>query len=401
MKARAALAGVAAAATVCGAVAAAPSAASADAIPAGAAATSTGLVVTPGAGITASLTTDGALSVITAPLVDPVLSTASSTLLAALVGNDSTPGLVSTLVSALTSITGVSAGTPTTQVANPAPDFPTCTDPGWTSTTCYSLASVSTPAATSGVIDLGLPLVHGYTDADPDTEDNQPMIGRAQVTDPTLSLLGVAIGDLGVADSTSTCPTADSSTSDSAATLSAEASLTGASLLGGAVAAHVADDTGTLMVSVAGAAAVAVSELDTQTLTLANGLPVTVGSAGNNGLGLTIHLGLADLLGGLGLAAISGLTGLAGSIDLSVVLAPGGHTTSSDGSASAAGLQVKVGLGGTLGLSVLGLIGANLTVSAQSGGATGDLLDLQLARTSCAGGPTAPAGSVWYPPGLI
>jgi len=404
MKVRRAVAGLAATACVTGVTVSLPSAAGASPVPTGATATSTGLVVSPGNGITASLNLTGAVGALLGPLVNPVLDAVSSTLLTALVGNPAAnppvPGLVSNLVSGLSSLTGTSATTPTTQVTNPAPSFPSCTAAGWTSSTCYALTNLGT-GALSSLIGLTVPTIQGYTDADPSASNNQPMTGRAHIADPTISLLGISIGDLGVIDATSTCPTSNSSSDGSAATLGATSSLAGISLLGGLVKASVASSTGLLMVQIGSASAVAVGSLATQLLSLA-GLNVSVASAGNNGLRVTVQLGLTNLLSGLGLSAINGLTGLSGNtVGLSVTIAPGSKSVSvGAGSASATGLEVKVGLSGTLGLNILGLVGAALTIAPASGSGDADLLDLQLARTSCSGG-VATSGPVWYPPGLI
>jgi hypothetical protein len=373
------------AATVLVAGAATAPSATADPAQPGGVAYSAAFDYTPG-GVSASASITGLVGVLVGPLVNPILAAVTSTVVPVI--NTLSTSLENALVSLVTA-TGTKATTPPYQVTNPAPGWPTCSAPGWSAQTCYKLTNVGVPAAP--LINLSIPTVRGYTDADPSVANGQPFIGRAEVAHPQLDLLGASIGDLGDINSLSTCPTSGSTP----AAPSPASSLVGLSLLGGLITATVSDShSGLAAVSVGGTPLVGI-----QSITTPDGLPATVSLDGGL-LTITLSLDLSALLGGLGLGAIAGLTGLAGS-NLALTLHIGPGNTAGTTTAQTWGLEVKANLSGTVNLSLLGLVGASLVVGPSVGAASdADLLDLKFASTNCTTGQSA-APNIWIPPGLI
>ena len=294
--------------------------------------------------------------------------------------------LVNNLITSLTA-SGLSADNPASQQQRPSSGtFPTCGQQGWTSSDCYGPLTPSISAAP--VITLSTGATQGYA-----TGDSQGYIAAARTADPTLNLLGLSIGDLGVMDSQAKCSTS---------TCSATQNLSGGSLLSGAVTYTVAD--GTLAAKVNGVSLAGGSKSITW-----GGLATTVTVNGNL-LTLSITLGLTQILTALGLPSlltsvlsILGLGGLSDagtSATLTVKIGPG-TTVNAGASAAAWGLDVSADLSAVAlklkGLSLLGLLNLG-TVTIGASGTAPDLFDLKLAYSSATLG-SLPAG--WVPPGVI
>ena len=302
--------------------------------------------------------------------------------------------LINTLTTALVTGTGLQATNPSTTQNRPAAGtFPVCGQQGWVASTasatndCYTLTSPTT--ATSSLVNLSLNAAQGYA-----TGDTQGYIGAAHVAAPSLTLLGIALGNLGVVESTASCSSA--SPSVCAAT---QAITQNASLLGGAVTLSLAN--GTSVVTVNGTPL-----LSGHTVTVAG---LTTATLNGNLLSLKIGLNLTQLLGILGLPNLLTVLGALGVITdngtqatLTVTLGPG-NTIAAGTSAESWGLQVGVDLTTDIKLAVALLLPlATIEVTAGGTGADPvnkpDLVNLKLAHSAAQAGATAPT---WVPPGLI
>ena len=350
-------AGVVAALIGCAAVPA-----GADTIPDGSSAYAGAVAFSPG-GINASIDASGALADLIAPFVDPVLDRLSGSLVPTV---DSLSTSITTQLSALSSNSSLQATSPSAQAADPAPNWPSCTDGTFSSSTCYLASNVG--ASGGSLVSLNIPTVRGYTLAD--ANGGQALSGRAETTHPDLSVLGVDIGDLGAITASSSCDTAGSPIADPAGA----SSLTGMNLLGGAVTATVS--AGAMNVAVNGAPL-------TGTASVPFGSSTVQVTADGSSVDLSIPLSLSDLLDGLGSSAPAGITDIGDSaLALTVKLGPG-ISNKSDGTV-AWGLEAEVGLNGTLDLGIAGLATATLSI-APTGGVdpSANLLDLGLAVTNC------------------
>jgi hypothetical protein len=222
-------------------------------------------------------------------------------------------------------------------------------------------------------------------------------------TDPQLSVLGISLADLGVANASVNCPTGSG---DPSATVS----LSVVSLFGGLVKAKLASGSNLLQVSLNGGAYQSISGLST---TLANGGSTLSVRANGNFLQVSVTISLSTLLGSLGLGGLLGALGSAVDISgtaltLALDIGPGNTPPVAGAtSATAWGLEVGADLSGTVSVSVLGLLGALggsavITIpSGISGTSAGNLLDLKLGYATCTKGTAAIPGSQWIPPGLI
>lgn len=330
-----------------------------------------GVHVTPG-GLLAPFkgVVDGVVSPLTAGL-----TSMPSTLLS---------GLAEDLVAAGLSATGAA-----TNLVAPATGFPSCSASGWTSGNCYG--PLVPALGLSSLLGLNTGVVQGYANGGGGTWSS-----RSQVAGPDLSVLGIDIGDLGVAEASASCATGGQCT--------ASETLTDTSLLGGLVKLQLASGSGLLQVSLAGAPFVNISSLGT-TLTPVNSL-VSVAADGKL-LKVRIGLDLDQLLGGLGLSGlVSGLAplvSLSTTADLTLVIGPGDHVVTNT-SAEAWGLGISLDLTADVDVSVLGGL-ASLDVGVDSGLASsgdGNLLDLELAYSNASAGSIAPpSNGSWVPPALV
>jgi hypothetical protein len=330
--------------------------------------------VTPGSGVTASVSTSGAIGGLLdflTPVLDDVV-TPLSTQLTALPGT-----LVDSVVAGLLG-TGFSATSPGAAQSPPASGYPDCSTSGWNTGDCYGPLVPSVSAAP--LVTIGTGTVQGYAAA-----DATGSYARAQTTDLVLSLLGVSIGDLGVATSSSQCL--------ATRVCSSAGQLAGVSLFGGALAVRT-DSTGALQVSVGGGAYASLTAFTSTTVT-GSGVTAHAAAQGSTlrvGVDLTLDqllttLGIADTLSQLG-AADAGST-------VTLTLSFGSGTSTGTDDTRAWGLDIGVGLAVNASISVLGLVSVNLTVSDTS--ANGDLLDLQLGYSAAANADDNPTGG---PPNL-
>ena len=300
--------------------------------------------------------------------------------------------LASTLVTSITNA-GLTATTPASTQSAPASGFPNCTTGGWNRQDCYS-ASSGNALGVPGVLSLGLNAAQGYAAA-----DSTGYQAAAQVADPSLSLLGISIGDLGVAQSSATCPTTGS--------CSASVSLTNASLLGGLIKLKTATGSNLLQVQLGTNPWIPLSSLGTSLTAVGTGISA---KADGTFLQINISISLTQLLSGLGLGGL--LSSLAGldltgtSLTLSVLVGPGSSTSNG---ATAWGLDVGLDLSGSINISATsllsGLLGsASITIPSGITGsptALGNLASLELAYTAVTAGSAVSSAPVWFPPGLI
>ena len=203
-----------------------------------------------------------------------------------------------------------------------------------------------------------------------------------------LSVLGISLGDLGVASSSSQCLA--SGVCSSAGTL---ASL---SLLSGVVSARTATD-GSLQVSVNGSSFAPLSALTSPTTVSAAGVTATVQAQGA-ALRVNVALSLDQLLGALGIAdVLSSLNAsvLSSTITLSLTIGAGQATTT--GGVSAWGLELGLGLSADIEISVVGLVQVSVVVPGDA--TSGNLLDLELAYTTATS--AASTGLSGAPPDLV
>jgi hypothetical protein len=332
--------------------------------------------ITPGGGITPQVTTGGALGGLL-DFLTPVLDQVVTPLTAQLLSLPST--LVGSLVGGLTDA-GYYANSPSSAQSPPASGYPTCASDGWNSDDCYGPLVPTISAAP--LLTLGTGTLQGYAAA-----DSTGSFGQAQTAGLMLSLLGINVGNLGVASSASQCLASHVCSSSS--------TLTGLSLLAGAVAAKTASD-GSLLVSLNSGSYVALSTVSSPvTLSAAGVLSATAQSVGG-ALQLKIGLSLHDLLGALGIAdVLSSLdaTDSGSAVTLTMTIGPGTQTASD--TTSAWGLEVGIGLSANLQLSVLGLVTVGLVATDPTGA---NLVDLQLGYTSAVNATnTDPSGA---PPAL-
>jgi hypothetical protein len=287
--------------------------------------------------------------------------------------------LVADLVAGLTAA-GYDADSPSTAQAPPSSGFPTCTAGTWNADDCYGPLVPTVSAAP--LLSLGTGTLQGYAAA-----DSTGAYARAGTAGVLLSLLGVNVGNLGLADAAAQCL--------ANGTCTATSTLTGLSLLSGTVAAKTAGD-GSLLVSIAGGPYVAVSTLSSPVSVSAAGVLSATVQAQSGALRIKVGLGLTDLLAALGIgASLSSVnaTDAGSAVTLSLTIGPG--TKSSSAAASAWGLDVSVGLDVNVQLSVLGLVTVGL---AAPDSATGNLVDLQLAYASAADTDNSPISGA--PPAL-
>ncbi len=353
--------------------------ANADSIPDGATAYAGAVAYAPG-GLSATIDASGALGALIAPFVDPVLDSVTGTLVPTI---NSLNSAIAAQLGSLSTSTGLQATTPSSQQADPAPNWPGCTDGAFTSSTCY--VALNQGVDGGSIVSLKIPTVRGYTLAD--ANGNQALSGHAETTHPDLSVLGVDIGDLGAITASSTC----ANTGTPVATPVAQSSLADASLLGGAVTADTVD--GALQVSVGGTPL-------TGSTTVPYGSRVVTVSFDGSALTLSVPLGLSDLLAGAGINAPDGITD-AGDSTLALTVKIGPGISNQTAGSQAWGLETEVGLNGTLQLGIAGLATAALTVAPTGGvDSSSNLFNLGLAVTNCTAAADSD-GTGFLPPLLI
>ena len=333
------------------------------------------------------LTVGGALGSLVNSLVSPIVNGALNPLVGALQST-----VNSTVVGALGVGSAFTAAGPSQQAttgqpgAFPADTFPTTCSATSPTQPCYRGPGTNLNA--TPIANVGVSTLSGYTEQ-VGSDPTLPILGRAQVTSPSISLLsGITsltnpIVSAGVVDSKSTCPNAGSSSP------SASVSATSVSLLGGLI---------TLGVLNGSIANLTVNGTNVGSLTslaptnLVGGIVVrSYGTA----LRVDIPISLSQLLAGLGLgaAAVTELLGDVTSTSLTLSLVVGPHTAVTATTASAWGLGIGADLSGLVKFNLLGLATAQISIpSGISGSNTGNLLDLRLGYTSCQSG-SAPTGT--------
>ena len=333
--------------------------------------------VTPGAGLAPQVTTAGALGGLL-DFLTPVLDNVVTPLTTQLLSLPTT--LVSDVVSGLVGA-GYEANSPNTPQSPPSSGFPDCSTGTWTSATCYGPLVPTISAAP--LLTLGTGTLQGYAAA-----DATGSYSAARTAGLDLSVLGISLGDLGVASSSSQCLA--SGVCSSAGTL---ASL---SLLSGVVSARTATD-GSLQVSVNGSSFAPLSALTSPTTVSAAGVTATVQAQGA-ALRVNVALSLDQLLGALGIAdVLSSLNAsvLSSTITLSLTIGAGQATTT--GGVSAWGLELGLGLSADIEISVVGLVQVSVVVPGDA--TSGNLLDLELAYTTATS--AASTGLSGAPPDLV
>ncbi|GAB2482261.1 hypothetical protein [Jatrophihabitans fulvus] len=283
------------------------------------------------------------------------------------------PGRLSAALAAGLTGAGLQASSGTTRQPRPTSGYPTCGQRGWSATNCYGplVPAVSAPPLAV----LGTGTVQGYA-----TGDGAGWVAASRAANLQLQLLGITLGDLGVADARATCTTT---------TCTADRSLTGGSLFGGALTVSVAN--GSTLAKVG------------NTVVGSTALPVVPGvtaTLNQNLLTVKIDLGLTQLLTLLGttLSALGSLLGgtttdTGTTATLVVTLGPGAVVSNNGGQSSAWGLAVGVGLTASLNLGVsglLGLLGGLTSVGVTVGGTQPNLASLQLAYATATAGGLAP-----------
>jgi hypothetical protein len=320
--------------------------------------------VTPGTGIAATLAQTGDIADLLdflAPVSDQFVAPVTSAL--ADLSTTMTSDLAADLNDAYMATSGDNA-----QSAPSDGSFPDCGSDGWTSNDCYSATSIT--SAVNPVVSVTAARAEGYAAA-----DSNAATAAARTTDVDLSALGVDVGTLGTATSTTACPDSGDCTTSS--------SFDNVRLLGGAVQAKTADD-GSVQVAVNGGDFQPVSDLADGTTVSDGDLSATVQPVGD-AVEVSIDLTLDQLLTGLGVADdLADLSAYdAGStITLDVIL--GGQDAGASNSRGS-GVRVGIGVSADIEISVLGLVGDSVTVTDTP---TGNVTDLQLAFTT-ANGPTA------------
>jgi hypothetical protein len=307
-----------------------------------------------------------------------------SGVLTTLTTNVATPlaNLPGTLVTGLaTGITdsGLSATNPSNSQPRPSStySFPTCGQQGWTNPgDCYG---PTVPNVTTNALSLSVGSTQGYA-----TGDSAGYIAATKTADPTITLLGVLIGDLGLVESSASCT--------AASVCSTDQKLSNGSLFNGALTYSLVNGQ---VVAKVGAVTVGSTPV-----TVTSAVKATVTAA--TGLTLTITLSTTQLLGAIGqtlatLGTLLGDTVLDNSTTatLTVTIGPG-STTTAGSSATAWGLDVNATLTADVKLKILTLLGISLGTYEVT--ASGQLVDLKLAYSN------ATAGSVpaqWIPPALI
>ena len=305
----------------------------------------------------------GLISLLTTNLVTPLANLPST--------------ITSGLANGITD-SGYSATSPTNSRPRPSGtyNFPTCGQHGWTNPgDCYgpSVPSVSTTA-----VALSVGSTQGYA-----TGDSVGYIAATQASDPTLSLLGISIGDLGVAQSSAQCTTS---------TCSTDQVLSNGSLFSGALTYTIAN--GNIVAKVGG-----VTVGSTQVVVTS----AVKAKVSGNLLTLTITLTTDQVLAAVGqtlnsLGTLLGdkLTSTSTTSTLTVTIGPGAVTGSGSSTASSWGLDVNASLNADVKLNVATLLGISLGSVEIT--ATGSLVDLKLAYSSATAG-SLPAE--WVPPALI
>lgn len=317
--------------------------------------------VTPGSGIAPNVTTGGALGGLL-DFLTPVLDQVVNPLTAQLTALSGT--VVGDLAGALTGA-GLAANSPGTPQSPPASGYPDCASGGWTNDTCFGPLVPTISAAP--LLSLGSGTLQGYAAADPTGS-----YAKARTAGIALNVLGVSLGNLGVAESSAQCVSQ---------VCAGQSSLTGLSLLGGAVAARTGDD-GTLQVSLNGSSFTAPSAYSSPTTLSGAGVSATAQAQGGL-LKITVGLGLDQLLTAVGIPdVLAGLNASGAGSTISLTVTIGAGSSTSGDSASAAGLEIGLGLSANISISVLGLV--TVGVSAPDTSATGNLIDLRLAYTTAA-----------------
>lgn len=290
-------------------------------------------------------------------------------------------GLPNTIVQGLANgITdaGFSATNPTSAQPRPAGtyNFPTCGQQGWTDPgDCYG---PTVPSVSTSAVSLSVGSAQGYA-----TGDSTGYVAATQAADPSLGLLGVTVGDLGLAQSSASCDTT---------TCTTDQKLSNGSLFSGALTYSLAN--GNVVAKVGGVT------VGSTPVTVTSGVKASVGG---NLLTLTITLSTDQVLAAVGqtlnsLGTLLGdkLTSASTTSTLTVTIGPGSVTGSGSSSASAWGLDVNATLNADVKLNVLSLLGISLGSVEVT--ATGSLVDLKLAYSSASAG-ALPAE--WVPPALI
>jgi hypothetical protein len=316
--------------------------------------------VTPGGGITTTVTTGGAVGGLLdflTPVLEGLIDPLTSQLL-------SLPGTVVNDLSSGLSGAGLSANSPSSPLSPPSSGYPDCSSSGWSSDTCFGPLVPNISAAP--LLTLGTGTLQGYAAA-----DSSGAYGKARTAGIVLSLLGLPLGTLGVAESSSRCLTGHDCTSGG--------TLTGLSLLGGAIAAQTGSDGG-LQVSVGGGALLPASSLSAPVTVNAAGLTASVQSAANGTLQVSVGLGLSSLLSALGIGSLDALNGTDAGSTIALTLTIGSGASASSTSSSAWGLEIGLGIQADIAISVLGIVSVGLSIDSDSG--TGNLADLQLAYSA-------------------
>jgi hypothetical protein len=264
-----------------------------------------------------------------------------------------------------------------------APDngqLPDCGASGWDAGNCYAASSADISA--DPLVSIGTGGARGWAAADATASS-----AAAQTAHVTLSALGVLLGDLGTASSSSTClPGQDCTTSSS---------FTEASLFNGALAAKSADD-GSLLVSINGSDYQPASALNGPQ-TVHDGAVTAQVSAAGSALEVSVPVSLDQLLTALqqpDTLDSFGATDAGSTITLDLIL--GGQDTGTAGNRTA-GLRVGLGVSADIEVSVYGLLGASLTFDDSN---LGNLADIQLAYTAATGFDGTGSGGAPDPPSL-
>jgi hypothetical protein len=330
--------------------------------------------VSPGGGLSPTISTSGAIGALL-DFLTPVLNDVVTPLTTALTSLPST--LIADVAAGLDG-SGYVANSPDTAQSPPGSGFPTCGSTGWTGGDCFGPLLPAVSAAP--LISVGTGTVQGYGAA-----DATGAYGAAQTSNVAVSLLGISLGSLGVAGSTSQCL--------ANRVCSSTGTLTGLSLLSGAVAAKITG--GALQVSLNGGAYKSLGSITSPVTLSAAGITATAQTV-NGMLQLNVGLSLDSLLTALGIADVLSSLGASdngSTITLTVNLGAG--TSTSTDTTSGWGLEVGLGLSANVSISVLGLIG--ITVAAPDTTTTGDLMDMQLAYSAATNADVSAAGA---PPAL-
>jgi hypothetical protein len=235
------------------------------------------------------------------------------------------------------------------------------------------------------------------------TASSSAYSASSKFTAAELQVLGLALGDLGVASADVTCPTVGTGTP------TADLKLGGVSLIGGLIKAQLANGSYLTQVSLNGGSWQSITGVSS-ILTAVPNTTLKVRANGNF-LQISQSIGLDRLLAALGLGGL--FSGLPGTVDtrntdltLSITVGPGQSVASGGNGIAAWGLQVGVDVSGTIAvknLSSLGVLGGTAVInvpSGISGDHYGNVMDLRLAYASCTSG-SAPPVTHPIPPALI